>query len=108
VEPVTGTPRAPIRTCIGCRQACAAGELLRLVLVDGRPVPDPERRRPGRGASIHPRESCIESAIKRGGFGRAFRGPVAVGAPSELIQAVKAAWASSRAAQRQTRVGTNS
>jgi predicted RNA-binding protein YlxR (DUF448 family) len=42
---------------------------------DGGPVvvPDPERRRPGRGAWLHPDVSCLDLAVRRKGFGRALR-----------------------------------
>ena len=52
--------------------------LLRVVLglgEDGGPVvvPDPERRRPGRGAWLHPDVSCLDLAVRRKAFGRALR-----------------------------------
>jgi predicted RNA-binding protein YlxR (DUF448 family) len=49
---------------------------LRLAL-SGSPLqiePDLERRLAGRGASIHPRRSCIVAAVKRGAFRRAWIG----------------------------------
>jgi predicted RNA-binding protein YlxR (DUF448 family) len=36
-------------------------------------IPDPLRRRPGRGAHIHPDPSCLGRAEKRRAFGRALR-----------------------------------
>jgi len=36
-------------------------------------IPDPHRRRPGRGAHIHPDPSCLGRAEKRRAFGRALR-----------------------------------
>jgi predicted RNA-binding protein YlxR (DUF448 family) len=41
---------------------------------DGGPVvvPDPERRRPGRGAWLHPDVSCLDLAVRRKAFGRAL------------------------------------
>jgi predicted RNA-binding protein YlxR (DUF448 family) len=36
-------------------------------------VPDPERRLPGRGASLHPVVSCLDLAVRRRAFGRALR-----------------------------------
>jgi uncharacterized protein len=36
-------------------------------------VPDPERRRPGRGAWLHPDLSCLDLAVRRRAFGRALR-----------------------------------
>ena len=65
----------PIRTCIGCRKAVPAVELVRLALVDGRVVVVPRggRRPCGRGASIHAQATCVRAALKAGAFARAFR-----------------------------------
>ncbi|WP_245614351.1 YlxR family protein [Actinokineospora inagensis] len=48
-------------------------ELLRVVHVDGRAIPDPRRRMPGRGAWLHPDPECLAKAEKRRAFPRAFR-----------------------------------
>ena len=45
--------------------------LLRVVCVDGKLLPDPGRRAPGRGAWVH--RECALTAIERGAFRRAFR-----------------------------------
>ena len=71
-------PGEPVRTCIGCRGADSRSALLRVVLgqgSDGGPVvvPDPESRRPGRGAWLHPDVSCLDLAVRRKAFGRALR-----------------------------------
>jgi predicted RNA-binding protein YlxR (DUF448 family) len=97
-------PRPPRfgRTCIGCRRICSTHDLVRLVLVDGCPTVDRERRLPGRGASIHPSADCVRQAVKRGAFERAFRRAVAaVAAPGlsprfieDLTQQVQAAFVS--------------
>ena len=68
----------PVRTCIGCRGTDSRSALLRVVLgtgADGTRVvePDPERRRPGRGAWLHPVVSCLDLAVRRRAFGRALR-----------------------------------
>lgn len=65
----------PVRTCIGCRKAVPAAELVRLALVDGRVVViTPRAQRPsGRGASIHSQAACVKAALKAGAFARAFR-----------------------------------
>jgi predicted RNA-binding protein YlxR (DUF448 family) len=67
-----------VRTCVGCRGADSRSVLLRVVLgrgKDGGPVvvPDPERRRPGRGAWLHPDVSCLDLAVRRKAFARALR-----------------------------------
>jgi predicted RNA-binding protein YlxR (DUF448 family) len=64
--------RSPERTCIGCRVKAGQGELVRLVLVEGRVVVD-RARRGGRGAWIHPTEACLSQAMRRKALGRAFR-----------------------------------
>ncbi|MQA24196.1 MAG: DUF448 domain-containing protein [Micromonosporaceae bacterium] len=67
----------PVRTCVGCRKRAPASELLRVVAVEHesgyRLVPDPTRRRPGRGAHLHPDPACLAQAERRRAFGRAFR-----------------------------------
>src|SRR4051794_40509600 len=72
-----GSVRTSNRTCVGCRQRAPRQELVRLVLIDGRPAVDTGRRLPGRGASIHPSAACVAQAMKRSAFARAFRAAVA-------------------------------
>ena len=54
-----------------------ASELLRVVAVEGpaglRLEPDPRRRLPGRGASLHLDPGCLDLAERRRAFGRALR-----------------------------------
>ncbi|HEV7980137.1 YlxR family protein [Amycolatopsis sp.] len=64
---------APVRTCVGCRERALAGELLRVVAVDGQLVVDERRRLPGRGAWLHPRPGCLDKAERRRAFPRALR-----------------------------------
>jgi len=63
----------PARTCLGCRSRVGRSALLRVVVRDGRAVPDPSASLPGRGAWVHPTVDCVEAAIKRKAFGRALR-----------------------------------
>lgn len=63
----------PVRTCVGCRTRSVATGLLRVVAVDGTLVPDPRRRRPGRGAWLHPDVGCLRAAERRRAFPRALR-----------------------------------
>lgn len=75
----TQSPKAdPVRTCAGCREQDAQGALLRFAVREEAPrlVPDPRRRLPGRGVSVHPRRVCLERAVKGGGFNRSLRGRV--------------------------------
>ncbi|MDQ6875422.1 MAG: YlxR family protein [Actinomycetota bacterium] len=70
--------------CVGCRERAAAAELLRVVAEPAgsgfRAVPDPARRLPGRGASLHPDSRCLALAQRRGGLVHALRvaGPLDV------------------------------
>ncbi|HEX5523555.1 MAG TPA: YlxR family protein [Pedococcus sp.] len=68
----------PTRTCVGCRGADSWLALLRVVAERNEQgqfllVPDPRRRRPGRGAWLHPTTDCFDKALRRRAFGRALR-----------------------------------
>ena len=58
-------------------------ELLRVVAREGALVPDPRRRLPGRGASVHPTAECLRAAERRRAFPRALRLPGGGGAAVE-------------------------
>ncbi|MHA7246509.1 YlxR family protein [Arthrobacter tecti] len=68
----------PVRTCIGCRSRDDQASLVRWVVIDHGGVNvaevDFRRRLVGRGAWLHSRPSCVELALKRKAFNRAFRG----------------------------------
>ena len=49
-----------------------------IVLSDGRLAPDPEARRPGRGAYVCRNSDCVAEAVRRKGFERSFRAQVRV------------------------------
>lgn len=70
-------PRArhvPIRTCIGCRQAAAKRELVRIVRTPAGEVRvDPTGRAPGRGAYIHADRACWEKALKGATMNRTLK-----------------------------------
>ncbi|GAA3166382.1 MULTISPECIES: YlxR family protein [Streptomyces] len=65
----------PERTCVGCRERAAKGDLLRIVAIEGECAPDPRGTLPGRGAHVHPTRVCLDLAVRRRAFNRAFRGP---------------------------------
>ncbi|WP_435203615.1 YlxR family protein [Janibacter sp. GS2] len=70
--------QGPVRTCVGCRGRDSRSTLLRLVVVTddrGRSTvtPDPRRRLPGRGAWLHADIACLDLAVRRRAFSRAFR-----------------------------------
>ncbi|WP_081866342.1 YlxR family protein [Blastococcus sp. URHD0036] len=58
---------------MGCRQRAPVSDLLRVVIRAGALVPDPGRRLPGRGASVHPTPECLHAAERRRAFPRALR-----------------------------------
>ncbi|MFH8408085.1 YlxR family protein [Streptomyces sp. NPDC018019] len=64
----------PERTCVGCRERAAKSHLLRIVAIEGECVPDPRGTLPGRGAYVHPTRVCLDLAVRRRVFPRAFRG----------------------------------
>lgn len=63
----------PERTCVGCRKRAAKQELLRIRAIEGGCVPDPQGSLPGRGAYLHPDPACLDLAVRRRAFPRAFR-----------------------------------
>ena len=79
----------PVRTCIGCRRREDHTKLVRLALEEvagSRSVrPDWRRRMPGRGAWLHPDSACLQAAVRRGAFARAFRSAVDVTSLAGLL-----------------------
>ncbi len=77
-----------MRTCVGCRARETRPALLRVVVVGGVLVVDPDRRLPGRGASVHPDLACVDLAEKRRAFPRALRvdGPLDVDPVRRYVQ----------------------
>lgn len=78
--------------CVGCRVRADASSLLRAVAVDGRVLPDPARRLPGRGAHLHPTMQCLERAERSKALPRALRvaGPLDTTALREEIEGSEA------------------
>ncbi|MET9295874.1 YlxR family protein [Streptomyces sp. NPDC003077] len=75
---MSGRTRAracPERSCVGCRERAVKGDLLRIVAIEGECAPDPRGTLPGRGAYVHPTRACLDLAVRRRAFPRAFRGP---------------------------------
>lgn len=106
-------PAIVVRTCIGCRAAVDQQELVRVALDHGTDTPsvrfDPVRRRPGRGAWLHPDPDCVSRALARRGFPRAFRARVDTTAIEEAVQdgaeSLSAALAARTPADRPTHEG---
>ncbi|BCA79517.1 YlxR family protein [Desulfuromonas sp. AOP6] len=63
------------RTCLGCRETFDPQQLVRYVVSpQGEVLVDYRKRLPGRGAYTCLKRQCIDDAVKRRQFGRAFRG----------------------------------
>ena len=77
----------PVRSCISCRKRANPSALIRVVLVDGRVIPDLKGGAAGRGAWLH--KKCAEVAIARNAFRFAFKQDVAVDV-SELLKFLEA------------------
>jgi len=67
----------PIRTCVGCRSRDVRPALVRVVAREGALAIDHGGRFGGRGAYLHPRDGCLETFARRGGFVRSLRCVVA-------------------------------
>ncbi|MEU3075560.1 YlxR family protein [Streptomyces laurentii] len=63
----------PERTCVGCRERAAKSDLLRIVMNKDECVPDHRGTLPGRGAYVHPALHCLDLAVRRRAFSRAFK-----------------------------------
>lgn len=58
---------------MGCRERAAKSDLLRIVMTEDACVPDDRGTLPGRGAYVHPALVCLDLAVRRRAFPRAFR-----------------------------------
>lgn len=88
------------RTCIGCRTTEHPDQLVRVSTepTDSGPrvVVDRSGRLGGRGAWLHPSHECLDTALRRRAFRRAFRAPVDTGGIAPELDALL----SSRTARR--------
>ncbi len=75
---------------MGCRERAAKSELLRTVVDEGDVVPDPRGTLPGRGAYVHPAPVCLDLAVRRRAFPRAFKakGPFDTAALRRFVERV--------------------
>ncbi|MFJ7060393.1 YlxR family protein [Streptomyces griseobrunneus] len=80
----------PERTCVGCRERAAKSELLRIVVDEGVCAPDPRGTLPGRGAYVHRTSVCLDLAVRRRAFPRAFKakGPFDTAALTRFVERV--------------------
>lgn len=77
---------------MGCGRRARQDELVRFRLDTGQDPPrvvhDASRRRLGRGAYVCARQACLDRALRRKGFHRAFRANVCAD-PGELLAAIR-------------------
>lgn len=75
---------------MGCRERAAKSELLRIVVDEDACVPDPRGTLPGRGAYLHPVSVCLDLAVRRRAFPRAFKakGPFDPAAVQRFVERV--------------------
>ena len=68
------TKKTPLRTCIGCNETRDKSELVRIVKdKDNNIFLDKTGKSNGRGAYICKNNDCLDNAIRRKGFYRAFK-----------------------------------
>ncbi|MBQ7245891.1 MAG: YlxR family protein [Firmicutes bacterium] len=80
----------PYRRCIGCMESKPQIELVRIVLdAANSAVLDESGNMPGRGAYICKSQDCIEKAIKKRAFSRAFRREVKIDSIRQGLQNLK-------------------
>ena len=77
----------PVRSCIGCRKRANPSALIRVVLVDGKVIPDLKGGAAGRGAWLH--KKCAEVAIARNAFVFAFKTKKAQDAAVDVSELLK-------------------
>lgn len=83
---MTRTGHVPFRTCIGCGERAAQGELLRIVCgADGGLSVDPERRAGGRGGYLHRTPACWDEFRRRKGMVRSLGRTVSKSAREALL-----------------------
>jgi predicted RNA-binding protein YlxR (DUF448 family) len=90
VAEVLHSGNQPERTCIGCRKKAPRSQLLRLVAEGSGSTAvlvDERRRMAGRGAWLHPSETCLALAVKRRAFGRALKGATGTAAVERWFMA---------------------
>jgi predicted RNA-binding protein YlxR (DUF448 family) len=69
----TKPKHVPQRTCIACRQVAGKRNLLRLVRTENGVVLDASGKLAGRGAYLHPYQSCWRAVLRGGRIEQALR-----------------------------------
>lgn len=78
--------KVPIRKCVGCQERLEKRALIRLVRSpEGDYSIDLSGKKPGRGAYLCPKTSCLEKAIKNRGLERSFQTSI----ENEVIEILK-------------------
>jgi len=87
-EEVADAETGPLRRCIATRDVRPKAELLRFVVgPEGRPLPDPAERLPGRGLWLTPRRDIVAAAAAKGLFSKAASRRVKM--PDDLVGEVE-------------------
>jgi uncharacterized protein len=73
----------PERTCVGCRKRDRLAALVRLAADGDHVVVDVRRRRPGRGAWVHPEPRCT-ARLATGALEKSFKRKLAPAALTPL------------------------
>lgn len=63
----------PQRICIACRQAEGKRALIRLVRTESGVEIDPSGKKSGRGAYLHPNQTCWQAVLQGNRLGQALR-----------------------------------
>ena len=83
---------APTRTCVGCRSALPADQLIRIVRLPGGAL-SVDRHGAGRGAWLcRDSPGCLDDAVRRHGFERAFAAAIDAGDLQQLRMHLGEAW----------------
>ncbi len=80
-----------VRTCVGCRQRGNRSDLIRIANFQGNLSVDTEKKMPGRGSWLHKKTKCLETAVERKAFGRAFRGKADLEQVTDLVKQIEQA-----------------
>jgi predicted RNA-binding protein YlxR (DUF448 family) len=80
-----------VRTCVGCRQRGNRSDLIRIANFQGNLSVDSEKKMPGRGSWLHKKTKCLETAVERKAFGRAFRGKADLEQVTDLVKQIEQA-----------------
>jgi hypothetical protein len=81
----------PVRTCVGCRQRGNRSDLVRIANFQGNLSVDSEKKLPGRGSWLHKKTKCLETAVERKAFGRAFREKADLEQVTDLVKQIEQA-----------------